>query len=84
MMITRGQLRRIVKEEARRLREGDGQDSDMVARLLNEAIDLVERASQLAIKGALERAQADQLERINDQLRAFTGRLTGSSAADYE
>jgi hypothetical protein len=82
MIITRGQLRRIVKEEAQRLRESgvsvpEAPDQGLVIRLLNEAITLVERASQLASRGALEAPYAAELERIDEELRSFVLDLGG-------
>lgn len=46
-------------------------EQDLVMRLLNEAITLIERASQLASRGALEKPYAQELERIDKELRSF-------------
>ena len=78
MKITRGQLHRIIREEAMRLRENDSTaDQGMVVRLLNEAITLIERASQLASRGALDASEAARLERIDESLRMFVLDIDG-------
>ena len=69
-------------QEARRLRENgvtvpSAPDQGMVLRLLNEAITLIERASQLASRGALEAPYAEELERIDEDLRSFVLDMSG-------